>query len=90
MGEKKVTVTKQCTICKEYKEVQLTEEEYENYLIYLDSRSVLIQDILPDVAPQDRELLRFMGGVCGDCWNKYFCQAPDDEDILDDEEKGGA
>lgn len=90
MGEKKVTVTKQCTICMEYKEVQLTEEEYENYLIYLDSRSVLIQDILPNVAPQDRELLRFMGGVCSDCWNKYIRQAPDEEDILDDEEKGGA
>lgn len=90
MGEKKVTVTKQCSICKEYKEVQLTEEEYENYLMYLDSRSVLIQDILPDVAPQDRELLRFMGGVCSDCWNKYIRQAPDEEEILDEEEKGGA
>lgn len=90
MGEKKVTVTKQCTICKEYKEVQLTEAEYENYLVYLDSRGVLIQNILPDVAPQDRELLRFMGGVCSDCWNKYIRQAPDEEEILDEEEKGGA
>lgn len=90
MGERKVTVTKQCTLCKEYKEVQLTVEEYENYMVYLDSRNILIQDILPDVAPQDRELLRFMGGVCSECWNKYIRQAPGEEDILDDEEKGGA
>ena len=90
MGEKKVTVTKQCTLCKEYKEVQLTVEEYEDYLAYINSRSILIQDALPNVAPQDRELLRFMGGVCSDCWNKYFRQPPDEDDVLDDEEKGGA
>lgn len=90
MGEKKVTVTKQCTLCKEYKEVQLTVEEYENYLAYINSRSILIQDALPNVAPQDRELLRFMGGVCSGCWNKYFRQPPDEDDVLDDEEKGGA
>ena len=42
MGEKKVTVTKQCTLCKEYKEVQLTVEEYEDYLAYIKMLRELI------------------------------------------------
>lgn len=90
MEEKKVTVRRQCSICKKTKEVQLTAEEYENYLVYLDTRSMLIQDVLPNVAPPERELLRFMGGVCSECWNKYIRQPADEEDVSDDEEKGGA
>lgn len=90
MGEKKVTVRRQCSICKETKEVQLTAEEYENYLVYLNSGNLLIQDVLPNVAPLKRELLRFMGGVCSECSNKYTRQPAVEDDVFDDEEKGGA
>lgn len=86
MGEK-ITVKRQCSICKTTKEIQLTAEEYENYLVYLNTRSMLIQDALPDVALPDREMLRSMGGVCCECWNKYFCQPFEEDEICDEQQE---
>ena len=47
----------------------MTEEEQKNYSLYLSGEG-LIQNMLPNISPPDRELLR--GGMCGDCWKKIF------------------
>lgn len=36
----------------------------------LDSGEKLIQDILPNLKPAEREM--FISGTCGDCWNEIF------------------
>lgn len=70
---KKVTVKRQCSICGETKKIKLTAKEHEKYLVYLREGG-LIQEVLPKVAPADRELLRGMDGVCGKGWKMYFGQ----------------
>lgn len=66
---KKIKVEKICPKCKECKAIYMTEEEEENYYLYLNGIG-LIQDMLPDIPAPERELLR--GGMCGDCWKKLF------------------
>lgn len=67
--KKKIQVNKLCPQCKEIKTIYMTEEEQKNYSLYLSGEG-LIQNMLPNISPPDRELLR--GGMCGDCWKKIF------------------
>lgn len=64
MKDEKREVQQVCPYCNQIKTVYLTEEEFENWLRYLDG-GLLIQDMLPNVSNADRELLR--GGMCGEC-----------------------
>lgn len=78
-----MTITLTCPVCNEEKTVELTPEEYENYLRYTPGRQ-LVQDVFPNVDPKVRELLR--GGMCADCWNMYFGTPPWENNGEEDEE----
>lgn len=71
-----------CPECREMKEIELTQDEYRNYLKYKHGEC-FIQDMLPTLPRHERELLR--GGMCGSCWDFFFGQSPwEDEDEEDE------
>lgn len=72
-----MTITLRCPECKQNKTIELTLEEYDNYIRYMRGEG-LIQNMLPNIDIRTRELLR--GGMCGDCWDKYFGKPPWEED----------
>lgn len=73
MGNNKVVYQVRCPECGEMKKVELSVEEYENLQRYYAGEG-LIQDMLPDIEPPIRELLR--GGMCGECWIGMFGVPP--------------
>ena len=70
----KIEVRKECTVCHKTISVFLTQQEYENLERYLKGEG-FIQDMLPNVARADRELLA-KSGICGKCWKRMFGPAP--------------
>jgi len=44
--------------------------EIDGTSVYLDNQGELIQNTLPEQAPEVRE--RFVSGICGDCWKSLF------------------
>ena len=69
----KVTLVLRCPQCGETKEIEVTSDEYDR----LADGDGHIQDILPDVSPDDREM--FLSGFCSKCWNAMF-GGPEEED----------
>ncbi len=41
-------------------------------------KQALIQDALPELSKEDRELL--ISGTCGECWEKMFAGSDDDDE----------
>lgn len=69
-------VERRCPHCGGYTTIVMTDEEYKNYIKWTEHGG-LIQDLLPNLSPSDREAL--MSGICDKCWTEMFGQ-PDDED----------
>ena len=76
MGNNKVVYQVRCPECDEMKKIELSVEEYENLQRYYAGEG-LIQDMLPDIEPPIRELLK--GGMCGECWIGMFGMSPWEE-----------
>lgn len=62
-----VIIGPDCPVCgSSCPEFRCTKEQAYAYL----NRTVVIQNIMPNVVPDDRE--RFISGICSPCWNKEF------------------
>lgn len=70
----KVTLVLRCPQCGETKEIEVTSDEYDR-LVDGDGH---IQDILPNLSPDDREM--FLSGFCSKCWDAMFGGPEEEED----------
>lgn len=75
-----VVLTLRCPQCKNTKEIQVTDDQYDR----LCDGDGHIQDILPDLSPDDREM--FLSGFCSKCWDSMF-GGPEEDDEEEDEEE---
>lgn len=64
-----VSIVTQCPICGETDTINLTYDEYANYLRW-QRGMLLIQDALPNRTANEREQLKT--GICGKCWSDMF------------------
>lgn len=58
-----------CTNCRKEKIIPMTAEQYIRLDVGL-SEGKHIQDVVPDLAPEWREM--FISGMCPDCWNAFI------------------
>lgn len=56
-----------CNSCDYQLELPVTDEQIEKL-----NSGALIQNVLPNVSPGDREL--FISGICGGCFDNMFAQ----------------
>ena len=59
-----------CRYCDVAHAVECTEEQNKMLLERADGKSILIQDIFPDMPVDLREM--FVSGMCRTCWDKVF------------------
>jgi hypothetical protein len=59
------TTTVFCTQCDRRYELAVTKEQLQRW-----QAGELIQKVMPDLPPRDREL--FISGTCDHCWRKIF------------------
>jgi hypothetical protein len=59
-------MTVACRLCRQWHEVDCTEEQY---LRWREGGSP-IQNVMPDVLAAERELL--ISGACNECWQQIF------------------
>lgn len=62
-----MNIITKCPCCGEEHPVHLTREQSFRYKKYLDGKGH-IQDLLPDLTAEDREML--ITGICPECWKK--------------------
>ena len=62
-----------CKSCKKIQSVEMTYEEFEA----LRTGKGHIQDLLPRLTPDEREL--FISGICPKCWKDIFKNEEDEE-----------
>ena len=65
----KFEVHVKCTYCEEIKVFEVDNDSKAGYMKWLKGEG-LIQDLMPDVLPENRELL--ISGICSDCWKAVF------------------
>ena len=66
MSKQKVLVlVGECRSCDYEVQIPVTDEQFEKY-----QSGELIQNVLPEVSPGDREVL--ISGICGECFDKMF------------------
>ena len=61
-----MTIVKTCRKCGEQTEIAVPEDGYNQWL----GRRACIQDAMPKVSADDRELM--ISGICGSCFDKMF------------------
>lgn len=61
------TIDIRCPFCGGISSVELTDEQYE---AVKNRGSRRIQDVVPDLSPDVREL--FISGICSRCWDELF------------------
>lgn len=61
----KVTIERTCRMCGKHRTMEVSEKGY-----YLWYHGALIQDALPELSLDDRELL--ISGICSECYDKVF------------------
>lgn len=66
LGDGLLNVKIKCHICKEVFDIQMTKQQFEDYM----SMNGYIQDIFPELSPEDRELL--ISNTCDKCFTKLF------------------
>lgn len=71
-----VKITQQCKCCKGVKSIIISMEDY---ITWLQGKKN-IQDIFPEMSPDDREFF-FISGICPDCWDKIFVEPSSEEEI---------
>lgn len=69
----KITLKGCCSFCRMPWHVDMTEEEYDRWRFEDD----LIQNILPNHTPEERECL--ISGLCLDCQRKVFANFDEEE-----------
>lgn len=75
---KTITIKTTCGFCQEEKSITVSESGYN-----LWKQGTLIQDALPELTTEERELL--MTNTCGHCWKQIFdCEPPEDEVFFED------
>lgn len=62
---KQKVINANCRTCDYSTEIPITDEQLEKY-----ENGALIQSVLPNISPGDRELL--ISGICGKCFDKMF------------------
>ena len=62
----KIKVTASCVYCGRSVTVTIEEELFDKWRKGYEA----IQDIMPDVSPDDREI--FISNICGSCFDKLF------------------
>ena len=67
MKDKRINVTVPCSFCHAEYVIEMTMAQF-NELQSPHRRH--IQDIIPELAPEMREL--FISGMCTKCWDKLF------------------
>lgn len=60
-----VMLVGECGSCNYKTEIPVTDEQLTKF-----NEGELIQKVLPNVSPGDREL--FISGMCGDCFDRIF------------------
>ena len=75
MGNDKINVNVPCGFCHTEYKVEMTESQF-NELMSPHRRH--IQDIIPELAPEMREL--FISGMCPKCWDKLFSFENEEEE----------
>ena len=75
MKNKKINVNVPCGFCHAEFPIQMTESQF-NELMSPHRRH--IQDIMPELAPEMREL--FISGMCPKCWDKLFSFEDEEEE----------
>lgn len=71
-------VERRCPICQEVQTIVMTKDQYKRYLRWLD-REGCIQDLLPDLDKDDREIL--ISGICPNCWQDMFGEPPEENEV---------
>ena len=74
MKTEKVKINVPCCFCNTNYEIEMTQAQL-NELLSPHRRH--IQDIIPELAPEKREL--FISGMCPKCWDKLFSFEDKDE-----------
>lgn len=64
-----MVITKQCIVCNKIVHIEITEEQYKE-LKKPRSKRKLIQNILPNHTPGEREML--ISGICNECFENTF------------------
>lgn len=70
-----------CTCCKKPVEIPGVDAEKLEAIQVGRSIGMSIQDIIPDVSPDYREM--FISGICPTCWNNMFGSNEEEESIED-------
>lgn len=65
----KLTLIQECPMCRTAHSMQFTEAEHDNVLLYYSGFG-LIQNLLPDLNPDEREFL--VSGYCPKCQKLLF------------------
>ena len=74
MSNEKISVTVPCSFCDSEYVIEMTMTQF----IELQSpHRRHIQDIIPELAPEMREL--FISGMCPKCWDKLFSFEDEEE-----------
>ena len=74
MKNEKINVAVSCSFCNAEYAIEMTISQF-NELQSPHRRH--IQDIIPELAPEMREL--FISGMCPNCWDKLFGFEDEDE-----------
>jgi len=74
-----MTLGVECRICRKTVDVVLTPDHYVRYEMWKSGKITHIQDALPDIPADQREL--FISGTCAVCWNEMFGDEDEEEDI---------
>ena len=75
MKNEKINVTVPCSFCNAKYAIEMTAAQF-NELQSPHRRH--IQDIIPELAPEMREL--FISGMCPKCWDKLFSFKNEEEE----------
>ena len=67
MKDKKINVAVPCSFCHTEYPIQMTQGQFDDLQSPYRRH---IQDIMPELAPEMREL--FISGMCPKCWDKLF------------------
>lgn len=78
----KITINAQCIQCGAIKKIEVDEE---NYISWLKNEGN-IQDLLPELSADERELL--ISSICGSCFDNIFAKDDCDEEYNSDFEPG--
>ena len=75
MKNEKVKINVPCSFCNTNYEIEMTQGQFNEIM---SPHRRYIQDIIPELAPEMREL--FISGMCPKCWDKLFSFENEEEE----------